>query len=540
MRNSLKQSLPFFYKILLVFGFLVVLSTGFTAFIVYEQDKILLEKALAQELLSLVATLAPTINGNLHELIHRLPDGSIANEEEFIMIKEQLRRAKVSNRLPAKRGSPIYTLRPARDYETSGELEFVVMTDPGKDGKFFTGFRYPGQAHNRRALAGEPATSGIYEDDEGVWISACYPIRNQAGYVVAILQADRPVDFYQEEAYKIGRTILASALGGIAIAGVLALLLAGTISQPIQQLVQAHDRFGRGEREVRLPTIRKDELGNLMNSFNQMADSLSEANQQLENYSRTLEQKVLERTQELKQKNTELTTLNVEKNEFLGIVAHDLKNPLSGILGNADMVREFPAMARKEIEESMNAILQQANRMLTLITNLLDVNAIESGQMKIVMAPVDLSPLVASVAQTYRLRAEAKRIIMHEDYPPEKSMIQADHDVLVQILDNLISNAVKYSPTNKNIYLRVSHESGQVRFVVRDEGPGLSVEDQKRLFGKFARLTARPTAGESSTGLGLSIVKRMVESMQGRVWCETELGSGAAFLVEFPVATAIT
>jgi signal transduction histidine kinase len=101
-------------------------------------------------------------------------------------------------------------------------------------------------------------------------------------------------------------------------------------------------------------------------------------------------------------------------------------------------------------------------------------------------------------------------------------------------MDNLVSNAVKYSPRGKNIYARVYYADGRVRAEVKDEGPGISAEDQKRLFGKFARLSARPTAGEHSTGLGLAIVKRLVESMHGEVWCESHPGSGAAFIVELP------
>ncbi len=107
-------------------------------------------------------------------------------------------------------------------------------------------------------------------------------------------------------------------------------------------------------------------------------------------------------------------------------------------------------------------------------------------------------------------------------------------------MDNLVSNAVKYSPNGKNVYVRVYQMDRRVRAEVKDEGPGISAEDQKRLFGKFARLSARPTAGEHSTGLGLAIVKRLVESMHGEVWCESHLGSGAAFLVELPAAMEVS
>ena len=106
-----------------------------------------------------------------------------------------------------------------------------------------------------------------------------------------------------------------------------------------------------------------------------------------------------------------------------------------------------------------------------------------------------------------------------------------------QVIENLVSNAVKYSPPGKAIRVHVHRDTALARCEVQDEGPGLSESDKARLFGTFARLSALPTGGEQSTGLGLSIVKKLVESMKGRVWCESELGKGATFIIEFPDAS---
>ena len=115
-------------------------------------------------------------------------------------------------------------------------------------------------------------------------------------------------------------------------------------------------------------------------------------------------------------------------------------------------------------------------------------------------------------------------------------MVQLDPGVTVQVLENLVSNAVKYSPPGTDIFVRLKSCPQSARVEVQDQGPGLNAEDQTKLFGKFARLSAKPTGGEHSTGLGLSIVKKMVEAMGGKVWCETEPGHGATFIVEFPIA----
>jgi signal transduction histidine kinase len=110
-----------------------------------------------------------------------------------------------------------------------------------------------------------------------------------------------------------------------------------------------------------------------------------------------------------------------------------------------------------------------------------------------------------------------------------------DDNRLHQVLENLISNAVKYSPHGKNIIIRLRQDERHVRCEIQDEGPGLSDSDKQKLFGKFTRLAAKPTGREHSTGLGLFIVKKLVELMNGAVWCESELGQGATFIVEFPV-----
>jgi signal transduction histidine kinase len=139
---------------------------------------------------------------------------------------------------------------------------------------------------------------------------------------------------------------------------------------------------------------------------------------------------------------------------------------------------------------------------------------------------------VEAVVDQYRQPAEAKQITLHFSNEAPENVVSADEQALMQVLENLVSNAVKYSPHGKQAFVRILRNGDAVRIEIQDEGEGISEEDMKKLFGKFARLTARPTGGEHSTGLGLSIVKRMVEAMNGKVWCESELGKGSTFIVE--------
>jgi len=230
----------------------------------------------------------------------------------------------------------------------------------------------------------------------------------------------------------------------------------------------------------------------------------------------------------------ELSRLNEEKNEFMGIAAHDLRSPLGTIQGFSDLLLDDPEMAREEREDFTRRISDTATRMSEMVQNLLDANRIERGELKLNLAPTELSAPLSGVVEAYRPRAAAKQQSVHLQNETPPVTVVVDPSVLVQVLENLVSNAVKYSPPGKDIFVRLKKLPDAVRCEVQDEGPGLSAEDQKKLFGKFARLSAKPTGGEHATGLGLSIVKKMVEAMNGRVWCESEPGRGALFIVQFP------
>jgi signal transduction histidine kinase len=248
---------------------------------------------------------------------------------------------------------------------------------------------------------------------------------------------------------------------------------------------------------------------------------------------------------ELKHARQRLREMNEEKNEFMGIAAHDLRNPLSAIKGFSEMIVEDAQALRrkeaqdldgglKELEEFGERIGVTTARMMEMVQNLLDANRIERGEMKLTLVPTDLAPALNHVIETQRSHATAKQQTIHLESDSTPVVVLVDSSIIAQVLENLVSNAVKYSPPCKDIFVRLKKQAQSARVEVWDEGPGLSAEDQKKLFGKFARLSAKPTGGENSTGLGLSIVKKMVEAMNGKVWCESELGRGATFIVEFP------
>ena len=270
---------------------------------------------------------------------------------------------------------------------------------------------------------------------------------------------------------------------------------------------------------------------------------LSQANEEIQQHIQTVSEQAWEiatMNTQLNARNQELERLNTEKNEFLGIAAHDLKNPLTSIVLLAEMIQyQHEVLDSAQLMEKVSKIELTAMRMRDIIADVLDVNALESGALTLYPAEFDAVFLVKDILEEYQERAAEKSITLHVESPQDlEVLIFADFTKTHEVLENLVSNAVKYSPHGKNVVVRIHDDVSEsfVRIEVQDEGPGISDEDMKRLFGKFVRLSAQPTGGEHSTGLGLSIVKKMVEAMQGRVWCESEFGVGASFIVELPKA----
>jgi signal transduction histidine kinase/tetratricopeptide (TPR) repeat protein len=239
---------------------------------------------------------------------------------------------------------------------------------------------------------------------------------------------------------------------------------------------------------------------------------------------------------ELHLRNRELEMLNMEKNEFLGIAAHDLKNPLIMIRSLAEMMIAPVTTSKVSVLEYAEYIYKGADHMIGLVSNLLDVNAIESGGFLFHCSDTNLLPIAEKVIATYRQRAEEKNLALKLECPPDLPFVNVDESATEQILDNLVSNAIKYSMPDRNVYVRLKAFYSVARIEIEDEGPGIKTQDLPRLFQKFVRLEAQPTGHEYSTGLGLSIVKKLAEAMQGNVWCESIYGTGSMFCVELPLA----
>ncbi|MBF0154503.1 MAG: hybrid sensor histidine kinase/response regulator [Magnetococcales bacterium] len=236
----------------------------------------------------------------------------------------------------------------------------------------------------------------------------------------------------------------------------------------------------------------------------------------------------LKQTMEMqKQQNLALQELNQVKNRFLGMAAHDLRNPLTFIRGTSELLQKTPLPEEKR-SMFLKSIHEVSNQMLTLVNDLLDVAAIESGHFDVDLQEYNLSRLVAERVELITLSAQEKgiRLVVEAGEVPDTRF---DRGRMGQVVDNLLSNAVKFSLPGTTVRVETRATDASIQVTVTDQGPGLSAEDMGKMFGAFQKLATRPTGNESSTGLGLSIVKKIVDAHNGTIAVTSEVGRGTTF-----------
>jgi len=234
----------------------------------------------------------------------------------------------------------------------------------------------------------------------------------------------------------------------------------------------------------------------------------------------------------------QLVELNETKNKFLGIAAHDLRSPIAVIKSYlALLLRDFLGEISKEQREVMKSMNSACETMLALIDDLLDVSAIESGRLDLRPQEVDLVEYLRACHASNSLLARAKSIELQLDLAPDLPRVVMDPHRVNQVVNNLITNAIKFSHPDTAIVMRARALSGEVEISVSDQGQGIPEEEIPRLFTAFGRGSMRPTAGEKSTGLGLAIAKRMVEAHGGRIAVQSKVGQGSIFTFTLPLKT---
>lgn len=237
---------------------------------------------------------------------------------------------------------------------------------------------------------------------------------------------------------------------------------------------------------------------------------------------------ILNQNRELEANNRRLEDLNREKDGLINVVAHDLKAPLNKTLGLIELVGLTGNLNADQVQfvEMVKQVNENAAR---LVRDLLDLNAAELGEDPAVKSKFDLKNMMQETIRTHIGSAAQKNITITENMLEDEIILESRKDYLIRILDNLISNAIKFSNPGTEVTVGLAQNLNFLEIWVQDQGPGISAQDQKKLFGKFQKLTARPTGGESSSGLGLAIVKTLADKLDGEIRYKTKLGQGSRF-----------
>jgi len=303
--------------------------------------------------------------------------------------------------------------------------------------------------------------------------------------------------------------ILAATLG--------ALLLARAITHPLHLLSRAADTIARGDFATRVPVHSEDEVGALARSFNAMVESLAESR-------RSLEEKV-----------EELERANHLKSEFLATISHELRTPLNVIIGYADMLTEDgDGSADPERAEIIAGIRRYSQLQLELITSILDFSRLSSGRISFHIAPFALAPALAEIQALYAGRLRGPRVRLKTTVDRRVPELETDRTKLQEIVRNLVDNAVKFTDEGVIAVSATMPRAAWVRIEVTDTGTGIADADVKAIFDAFHQIGESSTRRTGGIGLGLSIVKQLVEALGGTISVTSRLGEGSTFRVDVP------
>lgn len=351
--------------------------------------------------------------------------------------------------------------------------------------------------------------------------------------------------------------ILMLAIVGIGI--VVTIFLVDIIVNPIGQLVSATQRIARGDLSHPVTINTNDEIGDLARSFNQMVKQLEDSREELEDYSRTLEKKVEERTaklrrnvrelsearkatlniledineakKELEKANRELMAMDEMKSKFLGTASHELKTPLTAIKANVDFIlsgREGPIP--RNLRQYLSTVQRNTNRIQEIMEKMLDMARIKAGKIGLLVEKVNLLRAVKGYVK--EIKPIEKRLDIKIKIP-RGVYVQADKDRLHDIYINLLSNAVKFTPKGGEVRITARRDNDVVLAGVSDTGVGIPEDQCEKVFDEFYQVDRRRYGG---TGLGLTIVKGIVEEHGGKIWVDSQVGKGSTFYFTVPLA----
>jgi signal transduction histidine kinase len=329
----------------------------------------------------------------------------------------------------------------------------------------------------------------------------------QDGKVVGVL-VPMPVPFQGqprevEFIERINMTLFYGALVGAVIALLLGIFLSRTLTRPIRELTKATHAVSEGDLSQQVPVRSKDELGELAQAFNKMSAQLSRS-------------------------------VNARR-QMTADIAHELRTPLSLILGHAEAVHDGVLPPTRE---NFEIIREEAARLEHLVNDLRTLSLADAGELSIQMQTIEPQRLINEVSSLYQYQAQKKNITFELDVAPHLPHIEVDPGRMTQVITNILDNALRHTPEGGRIFLAAHEADDMVELSVQDNGPGLNIEDVDRIFERFYRADISRQREDGGSGLGLAIAKSIVQAHGGQVSAESEPGSGLKIKIRLPKKSA--
>ncbi len=386
------------------------------------------------------------------------------------------------------------------------------------------------QSENREGIA-----SGFLDFGQED-ISSEHSIRQKVGY--AVLEVS--LESMQEAVASGTRRALLITLIAILAGALATVYMVRKIALPIYRLADATKAVALDDLDQEVEVTRSDEIGVLASSFNHMTRQLRVSRQRIEAWNRELEGKVASRTKELEAKHQELEiaydelkTLDKAKDDFLSLVSHELRTPLSSVLLYSEMLLDGMDDSKETRQEFLSIIVDNCRRLTRLINDVLDLSKIEAGRMPFKLIEIEIVHILAQTVSGLKPTIDAKKLVYSVNNVEQGMKLWGDHDRVIQVLTNIISNSVKFTPEGGAISVNLGKRGRQGLISVTDSGKGISHEDIPKVFDRFSHIESIEHHSEGS-GLGMTISKSIIERLGGEIWIESELGQGTTVFFTLP------
>ena len=360
------------------------------------------------------------------------------------------------------------------------------------------------------AASGEYGASTRFSRTVGLrMMYLALPVRSN-GQLVGYVRTSLPLSVIDERISQL-RAIIAVAAGSAALAALLlGLVFARRFSAPLTSMTSVAQAMAHGDYDQRLSITRSDEIGKLAGALNQMAESARD-------------------------RMSELHRLEQIRRDFVANVSHELKTPIAAVRGLVETIIDDQEITDENRERFLDKIHNQSMRLSAIVTDLLTLSRLESGNEVLETISLDLSEVVRSTVTSLGQAAEERNIRVEILLPEGPVRLLGDEDALSQVTSNLLDNALKYSPRGAEVWIRLRQENGKAVIEVQDQGVGIEPRDRDRIFERFYRVDKARSRELGGTGLGLSIVKHIVLAHGGEVDVESSPGAGSTFRVFLPV-----